>query len=44
LTDAATGVPLLRNEEKTRALRQTEEKAAASEERIRALEEELARR
>jgi Uma2 family endonuclease len=36
LTDAATGALLLRNEEKTRALRK-------SEERIRALEDELAR-
>lgn len=36
LTDAATGALLLRNEEKTRALRK-------SEERIQALEDELAR-
>ena len=36
LTDAATGAPLLRNEEKTKALRQSEEK-------VRALEEELER-
>jgi Uma2 family endonuclease len=43
LTDAATGVPFLRRGEKTKALREVEAKAAAAEERIRALEEELAR-
>lgn len=36
LTDAVTGAPILRNEEKTKALRQAED-------RIQALEEELAR-
>jgi Uma2 family endonuclease len=36
LTDAATGEPILRNEEKTKALREAED-------RIQALEEELAR-
>ena len=65
LTDAATGEPVLRSEEKTKALREAKAKAAAeamarrqaeqkaateatalrqAEERIRALEEELARR
>jgi hypothetical protein len=50
LTDAATGALLLRNEEKTRALREAEAKATAeamarhqAEERVRALEDELAR-
>jgi Uma2 family endonuclease len=50
LTDAATGAPILRSAEKTRALREAEAKAAAetmarhqAEKRIRALEEELAR-
>lgn len=50
LTDAATGTPLLRNVEKGAALREAEAKAAAealarqqAEEKLRALEEELAR-
>lgn len=50
LTDAATGVPLLRRKEIQKARRQAEEnaaaaeeRAAAAEERSRALEEELAR-
>ncbi|HYU34656.1 MAG TPA: Uma2 family endonuclease [Thermoanaerobaculia bacterium] len=50
LRDAATGTPLLRKEEETKARRQAEEKAATeakarqrAEERVRALEEELAR-
>jgi len=50
LTNAATGAPLLRQEEEAKARRQAEEKAATeaearrrAEERVRALEEELSR-
>jgi Uma2 family endonuclease len=50
LTDAATGAPVLRSEEKTKALREAEAKAVAettarqqAEEKIRALEEKLAK-
>jgi Uma2 family endonuclease len=43
LTDARTGAPLLRKEEESQARRHAEEALHQAEEKIRALEEELAR-